>query len=135
MNVVTDGDSRTDEAGSANSAIVDPSGPAVRAPSGGGSVSYTCKDPLASNYVTYGKHKDSKCEYPETIALAPTVAAPTDSVCTPYITSYIKLGSQNDTEDVKRLETFLNNHEGESLPVDGVYGQADFEAVNRFQTK
>lgn len=56
-------------------------------------------------------------------------------VCAPYITSYIKLGAANNTEDVKKLQTFLNTYEGEQLVVDGSYKQADFEAVKRFQKK
>ncbi|HEY1037554.1 MAG TPA: Ig-like domain-containing protein [Candidatus Paceibacterota bacterium] len=56
-------------------------------------------------------------------------------VCSPYINTFIKLGAANNADDVRRLETFLNTYEGESLVVNGIYEQADFEAVKRFQQK
>lgn len=57
------------------------------------------------------------------------------SVCTPYLTTYMQMGQPNLKEDVVRLQTFLNEYMGENLKVDGVYGQATFEAVKRFQTQ
>ncbi len=56
-------------------------------------------------------------------------------ICAPYITSFIKLGLSNDAGDVKRLQNFLNEREGEVLVVDGKYKAQDFEAVKRFQVK
>jgi hypothetical protein len=67
-----------------------------------------------------------------------TTSAPTTAVgdtCTPLLTSYIRPGASNDPEQVRRLQTFLNQHQNESLIVDGVYKQADLEAVKRFQKK
>jgi len=59
-----------------------------------------------------------------------------DTVCAPYMTGHIQLNSpDNDPAEVRKLETFLNEKQGENLIVDGVYGQADFEAVKRFQAK
>ncbi|MEI7480596.1 MAG: hypothetical protein WCJ59_03130, partial [bacterium] len=52
-----------------------------------------------------------------------------------YLTSYIKSGSNNDPEQVKKLQTFLNTYEGSQLIVDGVYKQVDESAVNAFQLK
>ncbi len=57
------------------------------------------------------------------------------ATCTPYLTSYIKLGGQNDPEQVKKLETFLNEFENANLPVNGTYEEADFLAVKNFQSK
>lgn len=65
----------------------------------------------------------------------PAIIKPSDSVCSPYLTSNIALGKQNNSEEVKKLQQFLNEKEGESLIVDGVYKQIDVDAVNRFQSK
>ncbi len=53
----------------------------------------------------------------------------------PYIKEYIAYGASNSKDEVKKLQIFLNNHMGESLPVDGYYGSSSFEAVKRFQLK
>jgi hypothetical protein len=55
--------------------------------------------------------------------------------CAPLLTKYIKLYSINDPDQVRRLEQFLNDFEGERLNVNGIYGLEDFEAVKRFQAK
>ena len=55
--------------------------------------------------------------------------------CETLIVTPIRLGNTNDVWDVKDLEDFLNAFEGESLEVNWVYDQADFEAVKRFQVK
>ncbi|MES2059575.1 MAG: MBG domain-containing protein [Patescibacteria group bacterium] len=55
------------------------------------------------------------------------------STCESYIGSYIKFGANNKAEDVVKLQTFLNEHEGEKLTVSGVYDTVTFEAVKRFQ--
>lgn len=55
--------------------------------------------------------------------------------CEPYLTKFIKLGAQNDSTEVKKLATFLNQFENASLKVDGIYDQLDFEAVKAFQLK
>ena len=52
-----------------------------------------------------------------------------------YLLEYIKLGADNNPSEVEKLERFLNEFESENLPVNGVYEQADFEAVSRFQEK
>ena len=53
--------------------------------------------------------------------------------CNPYLLKYIKLGADNDPEEVKKLESFLNEQLGLDLPIDGVYDQRDYEAVKQFQ--
>lgn len=63
------------------------------------------------------------------------VVAVSEKKCETLIVTPIRLGNQNDVWDVKDLEDFLNTFEWESLEVNGVYDQADFEAVKRFQTK
>ena len=53
----------------------------------------------------------------------------------PYLSSFVKLGGKNNTEDVKKLQSFLNDFEGEKLVIDGIYKSTDFTAVKRFQKK
>ena len=55
--------------------------------------------------------------------------------CEDLIVTPIRLWNENDSGDVKDLEDFLNAFEWESLEVNWVYEQADFEAVKRFQLK
>lgn len=57
------------------------------------------------------------------------------ATCEPYIVDSIRDIWANPPEQVMRLERFLNDVEGEQLAVDGVYGNADFAAVERFQLK
>lgn len=57
------------------------------------------------------------------------------AMCTPYITQYLKLGAANDAEEVRKLETFLNEEMGTNLVVDGIFDQATFDAVSAFQLK
>lgn len=52
-----------------------------------------------------------------------------------YLLEYIKLGANNNPVEVEKLEKFLNEFEGEKLAVNGIYEQADFDAVSRFQEK
>ncbi|MCK5027084.1 MAG: DUF5011 domain-containing protein, partial [Candidatus Pacebacteria bacterium] len=52
-----------------------------------------------------------------------------------YLLEYIQLGAANNPVEVEKLEVFLNDFEGENLEVNGIYEQADFDAVLRFQTK
>lgn len=60
----------------------------------------------------------------------------TRTPCTEYLLSYIKLGENNDPLEVRKLEAFLKTFEGfTDLPVDGIYEQRDFEAVNVFQER
>ena len=52
-----------------------------------------------------------------------------------YLLEYIKLNADNNSVEVEKLERFLNEFEGENLPVNGIYEQADFNAVSEFQEK
>ncbi len=59
---------------------------------------------------------------------------PVASICSVPLVWPIGIGNENNENEVRRLEAFLNT-QGESLPVNGVYEQNDVAAVNRFQTK
>lgn len=57
------------------------------------------------------------------------------TTCGIYLDKFIRLGYKNDIEAVKKLQQFLNEYEGEKLPVTGVYGPLTYQAVIRFQKK
>jgi len=50
-----------------------------------------------------------------------------------YLNSYIKYGANNSTEEVKKLQIFLNKFQAANLPVTGYYGPQTRESVNKFQ--
>ena len=56
----------------------------------------------------------------------------------PYLTDYLKMGWNNNPDQVKKLQEYLNLElasDGVSLPVTGVFGQRTFAAVKLLQTK
>ncbi len=55
--------------------------------------------------------------------------------CEARLNKHIKRGAANDAGEVRKLEQFLNNFQGEKLAVDGVYDDVDELAVKRFQEK
>lgn len=63
------------------------------------------------------------------------VLGDSDSVqqCGIYLFTYIRYGRKNDTEDVKRLQKFLNDQGFGPLDITGVYNAATYNAVKRFQ--
>lgn len=52
-----------------------------------------------------------------------------------FIASYMRIGGQNDPNEVKKLQYFLNTHDGASLAVDGVFDAATEDAVRAFQSR
>ncbi len=56
------------------------------------------------------------------------------AVCEPYLKSFIGFGRQNDTEQVIKLQKFLNT-QGYNVPTTGVYGPTTMTAVKDFQIK
>ena len=55
--------------------------------------------------------------------------------CSPYLSGIISLGKRNSTNEVAKLEKFLNEFEGENVAVNGVYSSTDRKAVIRMQDK
>lgn len=56
----------------------------------------------------------------------------------PYLKEYIKFGANNNPEEVKKLQSFLNKptiNRGVVVPVDGVYGENTLAAVKDFQLR
>lgn len=59
-----------------------------------------------------------------------------EASCGIYVEKYLKKGLKgNDSEAVKKVQTFLNNYMNAGLTVDGVFGNKTFVALNNFQTK
>lgn len=52
-----------------------------------------------------------------------------------YLRDYLKIDWSNDPIEVLKLQSFLNVFEKENLSLTGVYDQATFKAVERFQIK
>lgn len=60
-------------------------------------------------------------------------SAPPEPACGPYLNTYLRMGRQNDPAEVEKLQTFLNDHMGEELPVTGYFGVLTDQAVRAFQ--
>lgn len=56
-----------------------------------------------------------------------------DSTCGPYLATTLVIGYKNDPEEVKKLQTFLNDTMSEVLVVDGIFGIKTKNAVIRYQ--
>ena len=57
------------------------------------------------------------------------------STCSSYLGSYLRRGTQNDPAEVKKLQTFLNEHMASGLPVTGYFGPLTDRAVRTFPLK
>ncbi len=64
---------------------------------------------------------------------AEEVLGASTGTCDLYLYKYIKLGANNDPEEVRKLQLFLNEYLNLNLPVDGIYSQDDYDAVVTFQ--
>lgn len=61
---------------------------------------------------------------------------PKPPVCEEYLLEYIKLGEDNNSEEVTKLQIFLRDFEGfTELPVTGIYDQVTYDAVSEFQAR
>lgn len=57
------------------------------------------------------------------------------SSCTALIGSYMRMGKKdNNPEEVKKLQQFLNDHGGANLPITGYFGPLTDAAVRKFQS-
>lgn len=60
---------------------------------------------------------------------------PSGPTCTPFFTTYMAMGRDNNVDEVKKLQVFLNAYLGISLPVTGVFGPLTRDAVIALQEK
>ena len=148
---VTDGGDE-DADNTADGYIEDPVGLSKTVSSSGGggggggsrrsSTSY-CGDPRAVNYVASSTAKlDNRlCAYLPGVLnpqqLLQEIMPTNTLVCTSpvYLKNPVEYGTQNNPEDVKLLEKFLNTYENTNLPVDGFYSPIDKAAVIKWQEK
>lgn len=105
-----------------NGAVSVPVTPIVTPPGGGGSSSGSYGGGSSSS-------GGSSIYYPQLLAVSSGT-----STC-PLITTYMKLGQNNDVTEVVKLQSFLKNSQGMNLTVNGIFdGQTD-DAVRAFQVK
>lgn len=97
---------------------------------GGGSSSLTGSVLGASTENTETTTTEEKKEEPKTEGKVLG-----ETTCNPYLNSFMKFGAKNDKEQVKLLQSFLNENLGLSLKVDGIYGVSTKNAVIKFQEK
>jgi DNA-binding beta-propeller fold protein YncE len=105
---------------------------------GGGSSSpppVTPTTPLAPSLISPPPTTDNTTPEPNTPAEEQLEDQPTVCSIPKYPTTFIKFGSRNNPEEVKLLEQFLNLFMGFDLPVNGIYEQADRQAIIAFQEK
>jgi hypothetical protein len=69
-----------------------------------------------------------------TTTLTPAQIAYLSNTCN-YLVDYIHVDWKNDSAQVLKLQQFLNNHEGITVPLNGFFDQKTFEAVVAFQAK
>jgi hypothetical protein len=63
-------------------------------------------------------------------------ATTTPAGCTALLNGYMRMGRRdNNVDDVKKLQQFLNDHMGANLPVTGHFGSMTDKAVRAFQAK
>jgi uncharacterized repeat protein (TIGR02543 family) len=58
-----------------------------------------------------------------------------ESTCSPYMLKFVGYGHNNDTMEVSKLQMFLNEYLGASLPITGIFGNLTLAALNQFQVK
>lgn len=61
------------------------------------------------------------------------LGASTGPLCELYLNSYLKLGEENNAEEVKKLQIFLNQFFEVQNPVTGIFGPITFDMVKKFQ--
>lgn len=100
---------------------------------GGGSYSQAAygggNGPIAGTAISYPAGPGA------VLGLATSTATDTSISCDQYLTSFIKPGADNDVEQVKRLQSFLNEFEETNLEVSGIYDASTTAAVHAFQTE
>ena len=71
----------------------------------------------------------------EVLGASTTVPAYSTSTCGDFLHSYLQYGRKNDTQEVKRLQHFLNNEMHANLPETGYFGGMTQGWVKKYQVK
>ncbi len=121
---------------------------------GGGSTTSPypgCTNPLAVGYNPLANVDDGSCvtggggngggsgttttqgEVLGAATAEPELALPAACAANPYLRDFMKMGKKNDPEQVKLLQTFLNEFSGSNLPVSGIFGSMTKKAVKKLQ--
>jgi len=133
-NTDTDGSNSTNETSGGGSPAVSAGGQTE--PNGGGiapgsQTASTATGGGGNGGVVLGTTTEATSTEPAAVSEIPTV-----NICdgqVPYLTTYLRIGQNNDALEVKKLQTFLNLHLNLSMPVTGFFGPQTFAAVNTFQ--
>ncbi len=128
-------------------------------PEGGGSATFDywgCTDTTAPNFNALANKDDGSCVHPEVLGVATTTNTGGDATTTPelgevlgaatttdalpegcgeYIKDYLKYGKKNNPEEVKKLQSFLNETLGANIPLTGFFGKLTRNFVKQFQSK
>ncbi len=128
--------------------------PVVVPPGGGGGSStfdyWGCTNPSAPNFNALANRDDNSCiigggngggsgttttqgEVAGASTTEPELALPSACVANPYLRDFMKMGKKNDPEQVKLLQTFLNEFAEANLPVSGIFGPQTKKAVKKLQ--
>ncbi len=86
--------------------------------------------------TTYNREGDveSSKEMTHRYSEKPIYTFEEEELCQPYLTEYMQVGHENAIE-VRKLQNFLNDREGEQLEITGIFEGFTFEAVKRYQEK
>lgn len=69
------------------------------------------------------------------VPLAVSIATTSATTSCPLLTSYLKLGSNNDGSQVTKLQIFLKDSQNLNVDINGIFDQKTDVAVRAFQTK
>lgn len=79
--------------------------------------------------------EETPAEEPAGEVLGATTSNEGGETCSPLLYTYMRMGKDNDRDEVVTLQTFLNQEMGLEIPVTGFFGQATHNGVNAFQLK
>lgn len=127
-----------------------------KAQGGGGGTGSTdtpypgCMNPEATNFNRLANRDDGSCQFPQSQQPTGGETAPQGEVlgaattepdlslpasCGEYLSDYLRYGKKNNPEQVKLLQSFLNEYVEANLPVTGFFGKMTHNAVKKFQVK
>ncbi len=109
-----------------------------------------CMNPEATNFNRLANRDDGSCQLPQSQQPTGGETAPQGEVlgaattepdlslpasCGEYLSDYLRYGKKNNPEQVKLLQSFLNEYVEANLPVTGFFGKMTHNAVKKFQVK
>lgn len=83
----------------------------------------------------YGSSSGSRAHRTGAVLGAETAETNASAACSVYLTTFMRIGPNNNAEEVKKLQTFLNENLGKTIPLTGYFGPLTEAAVKEFQTK